>query len=157
MTGGAHQDDAQRGITAIQDAGENAPAILVVPSGYSAQGVKKDCVITTSSGSLGAAKKPKKQNRITKAGKMLKKGYITFSLDRPLSMAALEYPLQNVGNRVADHQKEGQKQDRGMYHRRVPVEYAVHDGIPKAGQRKDFLHDSRASQRDADPLQKARC
>src|SRR5699024_7947492 len=27
--GGAHQDDAQRGITAIQDAGENAPAILV--------------------------------------------------------------------------------------------------------------------------------
>ena len=41
-----------------------------VPSGYSAQGAKKDCVITTSSGSLGAAKKPKKQNRITKAGKL---------------------------------------------------------------------------------------
>ena len=47
-------------------------------------------------------------------------------------MAALEYPLQNVGNRVADHQKEGQKQDRGMYHRRVPVEYAVHDVIINA-------------------------
>ena len=41
-----------------------------------------------------------------------------------------------------------------MYHRRVPVEYAVHDGIPKAGQGKDFLHNSGAGQRDTNHLQK---
>src|SRR5699024_1176815 len=54
-----------------------------VPSGYSAQGAKKDWVITTSSGSLGAAKKPKKQNRITKAGKMLKKRICNFFIGPP--------------------------------------------------------------------------
>ena len=75
-------------------------------------------------------------------------------MDRPLSMAALEYPLQNVGNRVADHQKEGQKQIVACIIGVVPVEYAVHDGIPKAGQGKDFLHNSGAGQRDTNHLQK---
>ena len=40
-----------------------------------------------------------------------------------------------------------------MYHRRVPVEYAVHDGIPKAGQGKIFSTIAEPA-RDTNHLQK---